>query len=159
MSSCRDNSQCVRTWVTDSICYVKDGSCRGIDNLIGPVWQNLSRGRGQERGVEHIGRNESNEGPGLGRRIHIRLKNNRWAVGLKVKYLIVRIDSGYTLTSYESDRPVAKFNSRTVWSVFNITQTVKKLHLCAPENFHRSVGLPVEDKGSDVDYAGSQTGS
>ena len=98
------------TWLTGSICDVKDSSCVGVDNLIGPViLQSLSH-----RGVSR------KEGPNLGMIVFFhRLKSNRWAVGVEITHPIAVLDveyflTDYFLTGYESDGQMVKQNSRIV---------------------------------------------
>jgi len=59
---------------------VKDGSCLGVDNLIGPViCKRIPDTSGREIGSHIV------EKPNLGRILCARLKSNRWAVGMQVK--------------------------------------------------------------------------
>jgi len=151
----------VRTWLTDSICDVKDGSCLGIDNLIGPA---ILQSRGHKQGSRK-------EGSKLGTiAVFHTLKSNRWAVGMKVKYSIPVLDVVYFLTGYESDRQAVKQNSRIILvSIRYHADSQLRLRTCtfqrAPgsagsrnhtqlslrqgDNTHWAVRLPAEDKGSD----------
>jgi hypothetical protein len=69
----------VRTRIARVFLDVKDGSCLGIDNLVGPICKRIPDTSGREFVSQIV------EKPNLGRVLCPRLKSNRWAVGMKVK--------------------------------------------------------------------------